>query len=508
MNFEAGVDPVISFIDVTFRYDDRRTCLDHISFDIHRGERVALIGANGSGKSTLAMMMNALRIPSQGVCLILGYDTANFNDHTSIRKKVGILFQDPDDMIVGTTVDREVAFGLENLCIETLDMRKKVNKLLDLVGLSISKNKGIWQLSGGEKQRLALASVLVMEPEILILDEPTSMLDVFARDKFERYIDQLNSAGTTIIYITHNEDVIQKCGRIIELSNGKIIRDDVHRYDKEKVSENIYTDEVSNIVHLPPKITNTLDEYGNTILKCDNISYSYEIQNVRKFAISGVSVEIKAGLVLSIIGSSGSGKSTLATCMSMLTLPDSGLVSYCGRVIKNEHDIIDIRKNIGYVMQYPETQFFAEVVFDEIAFFARNYGVAGQELETSVQSACNMVGLDRSILKRSPFELSGGEQRRVAIASALVNSPKLLILDEPHAGLDKCGYRDLNALIKKIRGQGTGVALITHDLKYAIHNSDTILLLESGKTEYYGDAIGAVEYMINDTDHKWPISNI
>ena len=218
--------PVFSLQGVVFSYPGANTpALDGLSLEVGSGEWLALLGANGSGKSTLAKICNALLLPKQGVCLVMGRNTSNVAEARNIRESVALVFQNPEDQIVASIVEEDVAFGPENLGLASDEIRERVDRALELTGLTSKRRNGSYTLSGGQKQRLALAGALAMSPEVLFLDESTSMLDPEGRESFLNCIERLNSGGMTVLHITHRMEEAQRAGRIAVLDHGRVVWD-------------------------------------------------------------------------------------------------------------------------------------------------------------------------------------------------------------------------------------------------------------------------------------------
>ncbi len=250
----------ISGVSYSYSIGDGKTirALKNISFDVEQGEYLALVGMNGSGKSTLAKLLNGLYIPSKGTVLVDGIDTANDDTIFEVRKKVGIVFQNPDNQAVATIVEDDVAFGPENLGIPRAEIVERVNEALEAVDMEKHRERTFSKLSGGQKQRVAIAGVLAMHPDVIILDEATSMLDPKGRRKIMSIVKQLNEAGITIINITHHMDEAAHANRIIVLKNGSIIADNT---PKEIFASKVM-DEAGLKLPLPAQIANQLNENG------------------------------------------------------------------------------------------------------------------------------------------------------------------------------------------------------------------------------------------------------
>lgn len=537
--------------------------LRDISFSVDRGEYVAVIGRNGSGKSTLAKLINVLEVPESGTVLVFGKPTDDDDTFWDIRKRCGMVFQNPDNQIVGTSVEEDVAFGPENLGIETDEIRKRVDRALNYVGLSELSKRAPSSLSGGQKQKLAIAGILAMMPEILILDESTAMLDPISRNEFMSLVDRLRvDHGMTVFHITHDMSEAGKTDRIIVLDKGAVVMDDkpervfmrhsellelgldvpiyvrlvmsicsrlgvacdesyltsqdaavaaicqilkhrqtesdcqnIHPTDEQKELEP--SEEVTAVPSKQGSSGSVLDadaiqaphenHESDILIEVSHLSHAYEerIGN----AISDISFDVRRGEILSVIGHSGSGKTTLISHLNGIVRPQSGSVvvhSTTGNRVydtKKNADVREIRKTVGLLFQYPEHQLFEETVERDIAFGPRKLGLDSETIPERVRRAMQLVGLDDSILERSPFELSGGQKRRVAFAGVIASDPDVLILDEPAAGLDPVGRRAIFEYIRALKNMGKTIILVSHNMDEAAVYSDRLLVLSEGQLQ-------------------------
>ncbi|NLJ71280.1 MAG: energy-coupling factor transporter ATPase [Clostridiaceae bacterium] len=506
--------------------------LKNVSIQVNKGKHIAILGRNGSGKSTLAKLINALELPDQGKVIVFGHDTADKSKLWSIRQACGMVFQNPDNQIVGTTVEEDVAFGPENLGIPSAEIRHRVDESLQRVGLEQYTLKAPSQLSGGQKQKLAIAGILAMQPACIILDEATSMLDPKSAEDFFNLIKELQREfSLTIIEITHDIENAISADYIYILQQGKIFfsgtpREVFTRPDKVlsagldlpqhlyinylfqksfshgtlekfrgKYPQDIFTPqetveamfELSSIAR-PQTIVAPLEKYNysnQTIISVENLSYTY--QKGTEFAVDAlqeISFQVNQGEMVAIVGHSGSGKSTLISHLNGLIVPQTGQVEIMNLNTHNKKDIREIRKFLGLLFQYPEHQLFENTVYDDIAFGPKQFGFSDSVIKKNVQQALNIVGLSQDILQRSPFELSGGQQRRVAIAGVLAMDCEIFVLDEPAAGLDPVGQQEILNYILHLRELKKTVILVTHDMKLAAR-ADRVLVLNEGHMTAY-----------------------
>ncbi|MGB4609260.1 MAG: energy-coupling factor transporter ATPase [Saccharofermentanales bacterium] len=506
--------------------------LKNVSIKTNQGQHVAILGRNGSGKSTLAKLINALEIPDQGKVIVFGHNTSDESALWSIRQACGMVFQNPDNQIVGTTVEEDVAFGPENLGVPSAEIRHRVDRSLLRVGLEQYAVKAPGQLSGGQKQKLAIAGILAMQPACIILDEATSMLDPKSAKDFLKLIKDLQQEySLTIIEITHDIENAILADYIYIMQQGEIFfsgtpREVFTRPDKvlsagldlpqhlyinhlfqksfshealeilrEKYPKDIFTpEETADAMFELNKITSPqmldapvtkYDSSNQTIISVENLSYTY--QKGTEFAIDalqGVSFQVEQGEMIAIIGHSGSGKSTLISHLNGLIAPQTGQVEIMNLNTRNKKDIREIRKFLGLLFQYPEHQLFENTVYEDIAFGPKQFGFSESLIRKNVQQAIDIVGLPQEILQRSPFELSGGQQRRVAIAGVLATDCEIYVLDEPAAGLDPIGQQEIFNYIMHLRELDKTVILVTHDMKLAAR-ADRVLVLNQGNVAAY-----------------------
>jgi energy-coupling factor transporter ATPase len=527
--------------------------LDHINLRLQEGEFVSIIGSNGSGKSTLAKLLPALILPESGNVSVDGLDTKDKNSQKTIRQKVGMVFQNPDTQIISTSVEREIAFGLENLALPHQEMKERVKWALDYFHLGRYRTHPPHKLSGGEKQRVALAAVLCMHPQYLILDEPTSLLDPQGRLEILSLVQKLIREGNvTVIHITQFPEETMSADRVLVMDKGKIVLDDspVQIFKQKEFLEKIglevpftlriastlkqrgwfLSDEYLNIDDLVTKITqnvvtkekeliykavdrglSTVD--GNELsavshppsiacptpqISIKGVDYFYD-QGLptKEKALDGITIEIHHGDFIGLIGPTGSGKSTLVQQLNGLLVPASGKIEIDGEDLKNKSvDLKKIRQKVGLVFQFPELQLFEDTVYDDIAFGPKNLGLLEREIDDRVKQAMRLMKLsfDR-FSSRSPFSLSGGEQRKVAIAGILAMNPEVLILDEPTCGLDPKSTEEMKELLQELNSKGVTIILISHNMDLIAEVAHKILLLKQGKVaafckkeEFFKDA--------------------
>ena len=522
--------------DVKFSYDISeedsekapRLALDGISVTIEKGSYTAILGSNGSGKSTLAKIIDILEIPDSGKVVIFGKDAANDDLFWDIRAHCCCVFQNPDNQIVGTIVEEDVAFGPENLGVPNPELRERVDQALKDVGLYEYRHRETTALSGGQKQKLAIAGALAMQPDILILDEATAMLDPSSRDDFLTLVEKMRvEKGLTLITITHDMTEALRCDKLVIVNKGKAVMegkpeeiflsDKLWNYGLKRpvkfnfafeiakltgstlTKEDLRSDEsliaaLTAMLKKPgikaPEVsedTNTTDD-KDIIMSVKGLSYTYDGSDVK--AIEDINLDIRRGEVLGIVGESGCGKTTLISHMNAIFRPSVGDIIIHTKdgdlSCRNKKDTMKIRQNVGLVFQYPEYQLFEETVFKDICYGLKKMGIEKAEMHKMAHDAAIMVGLSNDEVNSSPFELSGGQKRRAAMAGVLAMKPGILVLDEPASGLDPRGRQEMFAIIKKLRDSGTTIILVSHNMDEAAVNCDRICLIDHGKIKAVG----------------------
>jgi energy-coupling factor transport system ATP-binding protein len=643
------MQPYIELKDVSFEYKihglETLTAVDSVSLSVPKGSHVAILGRNGSGKSTLARLINGLEMPNSGQVFVDGILLNSEKNAWEIRKKCGIVFQNPDNQIIGTTVEEDVAFGPENLGMPREQMIIEIDKALRAVGLQDKKRTAPHLLSGGQKQKLAIAGILAMSPGCFILDEATSMLDPQTRKDFMTMITGLvKERGMTIINITHHMEEAIMADYVYVMSSGKIVKsgtpkevfedelllraegldipvhmeivnmvsqltgiqkqkfstftsedakNEIYRicsdYIKSKLEKHGKSEflEIMNsndfdILNINKNINSSISSNaftgnirnGNTIkdseysindntvvnnadgghsaigkdshgsyngiennsqgghsaigkdshgsyngiennsqgghsaigkdshgshngfpknshdshardvkpvLSVTDLSYTYARETIfASDALKNISFDIYPGELFGIVGQTGSGKSTLVQHFNGLLKPQTGKVVVMDYDTSQKASIRAIRKRAGLLFQYPEHQLFEETVSRDIAFGPRCLGMSEDEISKAVDMAIEVVGLDSSFLEKSPFELSGGQKRRVAIAGIVSMKPDILILDEPAAGLDPGGREEILSFVKRLCESGTTVVLVSHNMDDIARLADRVLVLKDG----------------------------
>ena len=526
-------DAMLRVVDAVYHYgdDEGKNAVDHVNLTVAPGEFVAVLGRNGSGKSTLAKMINALEKPSSGEIWVNGIAAHDESNRYEVRRLCGMVFQNPDNQIVATIVEEDCAFGLENLGVAPEEIRRRVRQALAQVGMEAYHDKAPHMLSGGQKQRVAIAGVLAMRPKMIVFDESTAMLDPVGRRDVMRVARRLNrEEGVTVLWITHFMDEAAQADRLVVMDKGKIactgapreVFADVEqvralglevpemtylaselRREGVDVPENVLTvEELTEAVcrkYAPPvRVDVRRDDAPQTAasaiaeetacsrraqIEVKGLSYTYMPGTpFEKLALNDVRLRIDEGEFVGIIGHTGSGKSTLITHFNALIRPAPGKVLVGGKDLGDKSvSLTEIRRTVGLVFQYPEYQLFEETVAKDVAFGPRNLHLPEEEIQARVNEAIAMVGLPEDVKEASPFDLSGGQKRRVAIAGVLAMRPSILVLDEPAAGLDPAGRREMLELIQSIHLAGETVVMVSHSMEDVGRLCDRLMVLSDGE---------------------------
>ena len=449
---------LLSVENLSYRYPgSERPALDFVSFSLEAGGYIAVLGANGSGKSTLARCVVGLIAPDSGSVRIA-------SDH---RVPSVLVFQSPGDQIVAETVELDVAFGLENLGVQRDAMRVRVPFALESFGLASLGGASTHGLSSGGKQRLALSGATVLDPAILVLDEPSSMLSPVARKSLLEYLDSFHRTGGTVIHITHDLEEASRADRILVMDDGRLVFDgDPSGFDSLSASDlarwRLSADKTEILDLARPAASDPAHEGAESILECRNLSFG----PLRDFSLT-----VKPGTITAVTGESGSGKTLLMELLAGLRAPESGAIERAG----------EYRASLA--VQESEASLFAEYVADDVAFGPRNQGLSGDALVARVRSAMDMAGLpfDRFADRRT-FTLSGGERRKAALAGIIAMDSPLLLLDEPSSALDVRSRGQLLALIRRLKASGKTVVFTTNRTEECAI-ADTVVTLPSRDAE-------------------------
>jgi len=519
------------FIDVrslTYGYPlSTESVLSNISFSIQSGEYVAILGANGSGKSTLIKCLNGLCTPSPGMVRITDdrgavLDPGNGATLRALRQVVGTVLQRSDDQIVGSVVEEDVAFGPENLGFSPAEVQSRCTRALRWAGLEDSRTRSPQLLSGGEKQRLAIAGVLAMDPPALLFDEATSMIDPSGRRSFLDLLDDLVGQGKTVLTVTHDIEEAYRAPRCLVFSSGCLVFDgtpqelitkpELERWgfrlsDSLRTLRNLsarwgdfsvdslepavmgraIAHRIKEPLFSPPRKVTGLDfmvpHPKPGVVECVHLGHRYlRGTEFEAPGIQDVSCTIPGGSTVALIGATGSGKSTLLRHLNGILLPTEGRVTVLGfDTLDPATDLRALRLRSNLAVQQPETALFESFVADDVAYGPRNKGLRGAELVQTVRRSMEKLGLPYDQYRdKHVLSLSGGEKRRVALAGLLALEGPLVLLDEPTAELDGEGRERVFARIQDLKKKGVTVLVTTHSMDEA-GRFDLVAVMKRGE---------------------------
>jgi energy-coupling factor transporter ATP-binding protein EcfA2 len=471
--------PLVAVRNLSMHAGDR-AILDDVTLTINRGEYTALMGSNGSGKTTLIRHFNAMLIPESGSVDILSISTSEKTGISEIRGTVGLVFQDPDDQMVAVTVEDELAFGLENQNTSPNEMAARVQTTLGRFRLNEVRDRATTSLSGGEQQRVAIAGVWITDPALLILDEPTSMLDRPSATELLRYLDELHTEhpDRAIVHVTQSVNEARRADRVVIMQDGAVVLDGMPEDvlgDADRLRDlGILRSAVSRIQSKP------FSPATPVTISVENVHHTRRDGPDERSVLHGISADIPAGTVFGIVGRSGSGKTTLAWHLNRLLSPSEGRVLLDGRDIA-DLQAMDVHRRVGLTFQRVDLQLFEPTVIEDVAFGPLQKGISPDDARSAASDALRRLDLDPDRYgQRRPGTLSVGEQRRVALAGVLALEPEVLVLDEPTSGLDARGVDSLSKLIRELADAGRTIAIVTHDLDFARVVADRVLHVEDG----------------------------
>ncbi len=517
------------------------TALDHVDLDVQKGQFIAILGHNGSGKSTLAKHINALLAPSEGSIWVDDLDVSEEENVIPVRRSAGMVFQNPDNQIIASVVEEDVGFGPENLGVPTEEIIERVNRSLKAVGMEKYRAHSPNKLSGGQKQRVAIAGVVAMEPQCIVFDEPTAMLDPNGRREVLNTAHDLNrNKGVTVLWITHYMEEVVGADYVYVMEKGRIVMDGTprqifsrvdelkeHRLDVPQITlladilkksglavpEGVLTREelVDAVMGIAPRADMRLiarqafeamkpaddgkvmpekgikGEDPASAIILDHVNYVYSEGTAYCIqALKDINLKIGKGQFIGIIGHTGSGKSTLIQHLNGLLKATDGSIYIDGEdIYDKDYDMRKLRGKVGLVFQYPEYQLFETTVFEDVCFGPKNQGLDKKTVELRAYEALRNVHFPEELFYQPPFDLSGGQKRRVAIAGVLAMKPEVLILDEPTAGLDPAGRDEILDLIAGMhRDLGITVILVSHSMEDVAKYVDRIIVMNQGGVVY------------------------
>ncbi|MFD2616185.1 ABC transporter ATP-binding protein [Terrilactibacillus laevilacticus] len=525
-----------SLIDVkhyTYTYEDEeRAVLQDISFSIHEGEFILMVGPSGCGKSTLCQALNGI-VPhvlggeAVGEIIVDGKNVLE-SEVKDMSESIGMVFQDADAQLCNIYVEDEVAFAPENLRVEPDEIQRRIKDCLNKVGMSGYESRKVFELSGGQKQKVGIASVLSMKPKILILDNATANLDPQATKDIFTLLKELHEQhGYTIMVVENKiDDLIHLADRIMVMEQGSFIangdpRTIIREYGKQLMEMGIWIPEVSELAfqlekmgysfkHFPITVEDAYHElkYPNQpflkprrklqlsekasdepdILTVNNLNYLYP--NGTK-ALNNISFSIKKGDFVAILGTNGSGKTTLIKHLMGIIKPPKGKIFLRGEDIA-KRSLHDMTKDISYVFQNPEHQFVTDQVLEESIYSQKmklnlsiNDEVPNDIIESGLQSLKQFNLYEAK--DKNPFMLSGGEKRRLSVVSSIASEQEIIILDEPTTGLDFASATRLLKLCKELNEQGKTIIMINHDIRLICRWVRSALIMQQGHLIFNGD---------------------
>ncbi|CCJ34454.1 ABC transporter related [Caloramator australicus RC3] len=501
---------MIKIKDLTYYYPETsRPALENINLTINEGDFVLIVGPSGCGKSTILRAINGL-IPNfyggkiKGEVLVKNKNIKDISKK-ELFKTVGFIFQDPEKQSVYNTIEREIAFGMENLNMDITRMKKNIAEVSNLFNLDFIKEKSINNISGGERQKVEIASVVAMDPEVILLDEPTSQLDPISADEILNAINKLNKdMGKTIILVEQRLDKsFDMADKILIMQNGRITneigKDEINIYiDKinflPKVSiifkeagfkaVPLNIKEAKKIIankNVPNKRDSNIKSFKDEILKVEDLYFEY---SPNRPILKNINFNLHKGEVLGIMGHNGAGKTTLSKILVGLIKKFKGKIILNGKEIERLNDVERV-KSIGYLAQNPTLYFGRDTVFDEVSYSLRNIGDFDREKLIELLKKFDLYG----IMDKNPRDLSGGQKQRLAIACTVVTKPDILILDEPTRGIDIYHKIEIGNFIKEYASLGKSVIIITHDSDFVGDFCDSTMIMHQGEIVAHGKTL-------------------
>ncbi|MBP3477937.1 MAG: ATP-binding cassette domain-containing protein [Oscillospiraceae bacterium] len=495
--------------DLSFSYPTAKgkKSLDNVSLTIEKGEYIVLCGKSGSGKTTLLRQLKSVLAPhgkKAGEILFNGMPIEKVSQRDQ-SAKIGYVMQNPDDQIVTDKVWHELAFGLESLGCDQKTMRSRVAEMACYFGIQDWFHRDVANLSGGQKQLLNLASIMAMQPEVLILDEPTSQLDPIAASDFLNTVRKINiELGTTVIITEHRlEDIFPYADRAIVMDSGKVIADDTPR----NIGKLLYEQKNDMFAAMPTPVrvfygaegsgdcpltvregrtwlsktysaptVNALsveeleDEIENPALSLKELWFRYEKDSPD--VLRGVSAEVPKGALYAIVGGNGAGKSTTLKAVCGICKPYHGKVKVFGKPVEKYKSSELFGGCLAMLPQDPKSLFVKKTVRDDLAEMTKD-----EKRIAEIAAVCEI----ETLLDSHPYDLSGGEQQRSALAKVLLTEPKLLLLDEPTKGIDSFFKEKLAAILCKLKEQGITIVMVSHDVEFCAKYADMVSMFFDGQ---------------------------
>jgi energy-coupling factor transport system ATP-binding protein len=504
----------ISIEDLTFTYQgNKRPALQNIQGHIEEGSFVVVMGHAGAGKSTLCYSLNGLvpkffRGKYQGRLLIKGQEAARHRV-ADMSRLVGLVLQDFEAQLFSTNVELEMAFGPENQCLPRPEIGRRIHRYLTFVGLEKLRHREPATLSGGQKQRLAVGSVLTLEPDILVMDEPTTDLDPLGREEVLSAAQNIREEGRTLLIVDHDPETAITADQVWLMRNGQMVSQgppseilldastiescgikllpmvELFRsmnwpgspFTVETAIELIQKHHLTNRRELKVKTIPSDHPKSSPILKADGLRYLYPTYPIE--ALRGIDLSIHEGEFIALLGQNGSGKTTLAKHFNGLLKPSSGRMLVQDKAT-TEYSHRELARLVGYVFQNPDHQIFARTVEEEVGFGLKMQGEMSKTIKRRVAEALEVVGL-QGYEQNIPFALTKGERQCVAVASVLAAQPQVIILDEPTTGLDYRHQRNMMEMLKCLNEQGHTIIIITHSMWVAAEYANRTMVMKEGR---------------------------
>jgi len=497
--------------------------LKGVNLRVRRGEFLALMGPTGVGKTTLCLTLNGI-LPHlmggtfQGKVVVAGMDTREHGPG-EMSRQVGLVFQDPESQLFNMTVEGEVAFGLESLGLSPSEMEERIAWALEVVRLSGLRQRHPLQLSGGQKKRLAIATVLAMRPQVLVLDEPVTGLDPVGRHEVLSVVEELKrEREATVIMVEQDaEAVLTWADRVVIMEEGRLVLEgsprqvlsqveslhdwglavpqlgelahlfnrrqgtSFHFFTEDEAYSALADEPISNIQYPVPDTQHPTSSEHSTAVQVEDLCYRYDDG---PWAVADINLSVEAGEFLAIIGQNGSGKTTLVKHLNGLLRPTRGRVLVLGQDTAGQ-SVGQLARKVGYLFQNPDHQIFAPTIWEEVAFGLRNLGFSEGEVATHATEALALFGLGDHA-DTPPAVLGYGLRRKVTLAAVWAMRPQVLVLDEPTAGLDWRGTCTLMEEVTSLNSQGHTIILVTHDMKLVAEFARQVLVLDEGRALAYG----------------------
>lgn len=503
---------ILQIKNLKFTYPkSEKPALEDISINIKKGSFGLILGASGCGKTTFLRLLKREISPfgtKEGEILYSGISTDKLDDRTS-ASEIGFVGQNPDEQIVTDKVWHELAFGLENIGMETAVIRRRVGEMASYFGIQDWYHKNTDELSGGQKQLLNLASVMVMQPKILLLDEPTSQLDPIAAADFIATLQKLNrELGLTILLVEHRlEDVFPTADYVVAMENGKVLFSDEPRKICAKMKNHTLSLGMPSAARIWSGLSVSCDcpltvKEGREFLekyfsnkKGSSLPISTENEKIPIIeakelwfrygknlpdVLSGVSITVGQGEIYSVLGGNGTGKTTMLNVLSGLDRPYKGKAKIKGKKISEYKNASLYRKNLALLPQNPKTVFLKNTVFEDYVEILLAMDIPKSEHEEKIKLVAKKFGIEH-LLGRHPYDLSGGEQQKSALVKLMLTEPEILLLDEPTKGMDSFSKAKFAELLKELQDSGKTILMVTHDVEFAASVSDKCALFFDGK---------------------------